>query len=87
MSKSVSLNISMDLLLDFLYTKKVRNLYEHGDIKDFLEDAKVTGKWEFKYLLEKQQIRDVMNENEFQALEKIYLKYYSLELNNIQIYR
>jgi len=74
-------DVSMKVLLSFLYMKKIRNFNEHSDFWDFIMDSRSSGQCEFKNLLERRQIDEVMEQYEIDVLKKIFTKYYSDTMN------
>jgi hypothetical protein len=84
MNKAIMLNVPINQLLTFLWMKKVRNFTCHSDIFDFFNDSRTSFKYSLLDLLKKHEVQDMLEPNEIEALNKIYLTYFRHTIEEIQ---
>jgi hypothetical protein len=84
-NKAIILNVPVNQLLAFLWMKKLRNFTCQSDIFDFFNDSRTSFKYSLLYLLKKHEVQDMLEPNELEALNKIYLTYFRHKIEEIQM--
>ncbi|CAF1518845.1 unnamed protein product, partial [Didymodactylos carnosus] len=83
-NKSIQLNTEGSLLCGLLYEKKKRNFDLHSDISDFFLDCRSTFEYSFNDLLKRNDLNEVFNEKESNALKNIYETYFCDQIDCIR---